>query len=150
MQPNTIDLDDLETKTAEQLRSIIKSFVTNYQEFKREPKKIASLHPTVKPTKLIAYHIIHSTLPGQIVYDGFSGSGSTLMACEIQQRSARCIELEPKFVDITIRRWQEETGLQAIRQDGVKWDDLVLEGTALDVEQLAHDNLVELFNLPKE
>lgn len=149
MQRNTIELDALNTLSKEQLIKIIESFVTNYQSFDREPKKIANLHPTVKPTKLIAYHIIHSTLPNDIVYDGFSGSGSTLMACEMQARQARCVELEPKFVDVTIRRWQEHTGLQAVRQDGVLWDDLAESAQPADLDQQMHDNMVELFNLPE-
>ena len=79
----------------------------------------------MKPVKLIVYHIINSSKVGDIVYDGFSGSGSTLMAAERTNRKARCIEMEPKFVDATIKRWQEETGLKAVRQgDNVAWDDL--------------------------
>jgi DNA modification methylase len=98
--------------------------------------------------KLIEYHIINSSQPGQIVYDGFSGSGSTLMACEVSGRHARCVELEPKFVDVTIRRWQELTGLEAERSDGVKWNDL--EATVSQAGQDQADaNLAELFNLPE-
>lgn len=150
MQANAWTFDELENKTKEQLIKIIQEWPTNYQEFRKEPRKVASLHPTVKPVKLIEYHIINSTRPGQIVYDGFSGSGSTLMACEHSGRRARCIELEPKFVDVTIRRWQEHTGLQAMReQDGVKWDDLVHQ-TEMTLEQELDNNLAELFNLPKD
>jgi len=149
MQPNTINLDNLEDLTKQQLIDLIQDQVSNYLEFSKEPRKIASLHPTVKPTKLIAYNIINSTQPGDIVYDGFSGSGSTLMACEMQHREARCVELEPKFVDVTIRRWQEHTGLQAKRHDGVLWDDLVQQDQPVDLEQQMHDNMVELFNLPE-
>lgn len=143
--PNTIELDDLATKTQQQLIDIIRTFDTNYQEYKKEPRRVASLHPTVKPARLIAYHIINSSQPDEIVYDGFAGSGSTLMACEMQRRRARCVELEPKFVDVIIRRWQEHTGLQAVRHDGVLWDDLVRTPTDIVVEQ----NLTELFDLPE-
>jgi site-specific DNA-methyltransferase (adenine-specific) len=148
MQPNAFTLDELEKKTPAQLIRIIQDFDTNYQEFKKEPRKTASLHPTVKPVKLIEYHMINSSEPGDLVYDGFSGSGSTLMAAEISGRCARCVELEPKFVDVTIRRWQELTGLQAVREsDGVLWDDLE-SPESFDRDQAMHDNMTELFNLP--
>jgi site-specific DNA-methyltransferase (adenine-specific) len=149
MQPNAFDLDGLENKSREQLIRIIQAWDTNYQTFRKEPRKIASLHPTVKPVKLIEYHIINSTQPGQTVYDGFSGSGSTLIACEASGRHARCVELEPKFVDVTIRRWQELTGLAAVRSDGVKWNDLANQ-SGLDIQILANANLAELLNLPEE
>ena len=84
-----------------------------------------------------------------MVYDGFSGSGSTLIACEASGRHARCVELEPKFVDVTIRRWQELTGLAAVRSDGVKWNDLANQ-SGLDIQSLANANLAELLNLPEE
>lgn len=122
--PNAFEVDKLEDLTREELIKLIKGLDTNYQEVDRENKNIASLHPTVKPVRLIVDHIINSSKIGQSVYDGFSGSGSTLMACERTARSARCVEYEPKFVDVTIRRWQEETGLQARRSDGVLWDDI--------------------------
>jgi ParB/RepB/Spo0J family partition protein len=125
MCPNTIDLDKLEDYTKEQLIKVIESIDRNYQEFSKEPRKIASIHPTVKPVKLIMYHIINSSKPGEIVFDGFNGSGSTLIACERTGRTYRGIEIEPKFVDATIKRWQEETGLKAVRQgDNVEWDNL--------------------------
>lgn len=150
MQPNAWTFDDLNNKTKEQLIKIIQEWPTNYQEFRKEPRKVASLHPTVKPVKLIEYHVINSTKPGQIVYDGFSGSGSTLMACEHSGRSARCIELESKFVDTTIRRWQQYTGLQAYRDsDGKLWDDLV-KSADITIEQQINNNLSELFNMPQE
>ena len=148
MHPNAFDLEDLEKKTPAQLIRIIRDFDTNYQEFRKEPRRVASLHPTVKPVKLIEYHMINSSRIGELVYDGFSGSGSTLMAAEISGRCARCVELEPKFVDVTIRRWQELTGLQAVREsDGVLWDDLA-NPEPFDRDQALHDNMTELFDLP--
>jgi ParB/RepB/Spo0J family partition protein len=142
MQPNAFTLDELKNKTQEQLIKIIQEFDTNYQEFSREKRDIAMLHPTVKPVKLIVYHIINSSKVGQIVYDGFSGSGSTLIAAEKTGRVARCIEYEPKFVDVTIQRWQQETGLKAIRHDGVLWDDV-----EITLNQDVITNLSNLFDL---
>jgi ParB/RepB/Spo0J family partition protein len=135
--PNAFEVDTLEELTKEQLIKIIQSVDTNYQEVNKENRNIASLHPTVKPIRLIVNHIINSSKMNQIVYDGFSGSGSTLIACERTSRTARCIEYEPKFVDVTIARWQEETGLQAVRADGVLWDDIESDQMP-DIESLAN------------
>ncbi len=71
-------------------------------------------HPTMKPVALVEYFLANSSRPGQIVADGFGGSGSTLMACQIRNRIARIMELEPKFVDVEIKRWQEYTGQEAV------------------------------------
>jgi DNA modification methylase len=146
MQPNTIDLDKLEDKSTKELIDIILQLRAppNYQEFAREPRAVASLHPTVKPAALIAYHLINSSKEGDIVYDGFSGSGSTLIAATRTKRKAYCIELEPKFVDVTIARWQEETSTQAYREsDNVKWDDI-------DQGVNTQQNLTSLFDLTPE
>ena len=123
--PNVYTPEELDNLTKEQLIKIIKGYSKNIQEFNKEPQSLSSLHPTVKPVKLIIYHLLNSTKQSAIVYDGFAGSGSTIIACERSNRKARCIELEPKFIDVIINRWQEETGLQAVRQDGVLWDDVI-------------------------
>ena len=123
--PNVYTPDQLEDLSKEQLIKYILSADKNIQEFNREPRSLSSLHPTVKPVKLIIYHLLNSTKQTDIVYDGFAGSGSTLIACERSNRYARCIELEPKFIDVIINRWQEETGLQAVNQNGILWDDVI-------------------------
>ena len=145
MNPNTNQPTDLEDLTKEQLIQLLQDPHSNYQEFAKIPAKTASKwHPTVKPPKLIAYHIVNSTKPNDIVYDGFSGSGSTLIAAEKTGRRARCIEFQPKYVDITITRWQEETGLKAVNQDGTLWDEVV--NTALLDDDIM-DNLSTTLNL---
>ncbi len=73
-----------------------------------------SLHPTMKPVELMEKAIVNSSRPGDIVLDPFSGSGSTLIACERTGRICRTIELDSKFVDVTIKRWQVYTGRDAI------------------------------------
>jgi DNA modification methylase len=73
-----------------------------------------SLHPTMKPVELMERAIINSSRPGDIVLDPFSGSGSTLIACERTGRICRTIELDPTFVDVTIKRWQVYTGKEAV------------------------------------
>lgn len=71
----------------------------------------SKLHPTMKPVALVERAVLNSTRPGDVVLDVFGGSGSTLMACEHAGRAARLVELDPKFVDVIARRWQEYTGL---------------------------------------
>ncbi len=83
------------------------------------------LHPTMKPVELVERAIRNSSKSRDIVLDLFGGSGSTLIACEKTHRSARLMELDPKYVDVIVRRWQEYTGNQAVREaDGVMFDEL--------------------------
>jgi DNA modification methylase len=72
------------------------------------------LHPTMKPVALAERAVINSSRRGAIVLDPFGGSGSTLIACEKIDRRARLIELEPKYCDVTITRWQQFCGGEAI------------------------------------
>jgi len=145
MMPNAIDLDQLTEMSKEELIDLIKSLPSNYQEVDKESRTIASLHPTVKPVKLIIHHILNSSRQGDIVYDGFAGSGSTLIACERTNRQARCIEYEPKFVDIIIQRWQDLTGLKAQRSDGILWDDIM----PTTLPDIITDNLETVFDMEK-
>ncbi|MFO1091312.1 MAG: site-specific DNA-methyltransferase [Hyphomicrobiales bacterium] len=71
-------------------------------------------HPTPKPVRLLADAILDVTNRNDVVLDPFGGSGSTLIAAERTGRRARLIELEPRFVDLTIRRWQRLTGKKAV------------------------------------
>ena len=72
------------------------------------------LHPTVKPVALVKDAILDCSNRGSIVLDPFVGSGTTLIAAELVGRCARVIELSPHYADVTIRRWQELTGDEAI------------------------------------
>lgn len=69
-------------------------------------------HPTEKPVELIA-KIIDVTDFANAIYDPFSGSGTTLIACEQLGRPCYCMELEPKYTDVIIKRWENYTGLKA-------------------------------------
>ena len=81
------------------------------------------LHPTMKPVELIETALRNSSKAGDIVLDQFAGSGSTLIACEKLGRSARLMELDPKYADVIIRRWQDFTGKAAtLAQDGRAFD----------------------------
>jgi len=86
----------------------------------REAKpKRSDAHPTMKPTGLIERMLKHSARPGDIVLDPFGGSGSTMVAAERLGMSARLIELDSKYADVIVRRWQEYSGRRAtLASDG--------------------------------
>jgi len=81
----------------------------------KKPQK-NDLHPTMKPVELVERAIRNSSRPGNVVLDPFGGSGTTLIAAEKSGRSARLIELDPKYADVIVRRWQDWTGQQATRE----------------------------------
>lgn len=76
-----------------------------------------SLHPTVKPVRLVADAILDSTAIGNTVFDPFLGSGTTLLAAERTQRRAIGIEIAPAYVDVAIRRWEKMTGREAVHRE---------------------------------
>lgn len=71
------------------------------------------LHPTMKPVELVCQAIQNSSKSKDIVLDSFGGSGSTLIACEKLGRQARLIELDPKYCDVIVKRWEDFTGKKA-------------------------------------
>ena len=77
-------------------------------------------HPTQKPVELVKEAILNSSKEKDIVFDPFSGSGSTLIACEKLNRICYGIELDTKFVDVIIQRWQQFTGKEAIHEQSGK------------------------------
>ena len=72
------------------------------------------LHPTMKPIELCAYAIQNSSISNQIVLDLFGGSGSTLIACEQTDRKCYMMELDPRYCDVIIKRWEDYTEHKAI------------------------------------
>jgi DNA modification methylase len=81
----------------------------------REARPRASAdHPTMKPVALIERTLGNNVRPGDLVLDPFAGSGSTLIAADRLGCSARVIELDPRFVDVVVRRWQEYSGREAV------------------------------------
>ena len=76
--------------------------------------KSKNQHPTQKPTFLAKEAITNSSLPNQIVLDLFGGSGSTLIAAEETHRKARLMELDPAYVDVIVKRWEDFTGNTAV------------------------------------
>lgn len=85
---------------------------TTVIDYQRPTK--ADIHPTMKPVGLFDYQIKNNTKGGDIVLDLFNGSGTTIMACEQNGRVARCMELDPRYVDACIKRWEKFTGEKAM------------------------------------
>lgn len=83
------------------------------------------VHPTQKPVALAVEAIDKTTRDGAVVLDLFSGSGSTLIACEKTGRQGRVMELDPRYVDVAIKRWQDFTGQKAVLEgDGRTFEDI--------------------------
>lgn len=79
-----------------------------------------ALHPTMKPVPLLQRLIQNSSRRGERVLDLFGGSGSTMMACEACGRSAYLMELDPKYCDAAIQRWEDEIGRKAVLLNGIE------------------------------
>ena len=82
-------------------------------------------HPTMKPVELFRYLMENSTKKGDSVFDSFGGSGTTLVAAEQTGRVAYLMELDPVYVDVIIKRWQDMTGQEAVRDDGKTYNSLI-------------------------
>lgn len=78
-----------------------------------KPRK-CDLHPTMKPIALVENAILNSTTEGDLVLDGFGGSGTTLIACEQLGRTCYMMEIDPKYVQVIINRWEAMTGKKAV------------------------------------
>lgn len=79
----------------------------------KRPSK-SDLHPTMKPVELMEYQILNNTKGSDIVLDLFGGSGSTLIAAEKVGRKACLMELDPKYCDVIVKRWEDFTGKKAV------------------------------------
>jgi DNA modification methylase len=88
-------------------------------------------HPTAKPVMMVKDAILDVTKRGDIVLDPFAGAGATLMAAERSGRVARLLEIDPAYVDVTLRRWRDETGEDPVRaDDGVAFSSLEADGAS--------------------
>lgn len=122
---NTTVIDDSKPEDLKKLsKADLLAWAQRAQEYlHREPttvlrydKPVASKeHPTMKPVQLVGHLIRNSSKPGQTVLDLFGGSGSTLIACEQLNRKCRIMEYDPQYADVIIDRWQQFTGLDAVR-----------------------------------
>lgn len=109
------DEENLKEMTKGELISYIKTMQENSPTsiFYEDKPVRSDIHPTMKPLKLIARCVLNSSKKGERVLDSFNGSGSTLMVCEKTERIYYGMELDPVYVERTIKRWEEETGLKA-------------------------------------
>lgn len=116
----TVFEDDtaLKKMTKEQLIEVIKELqdtITPSTIIHEAKPQRNELHPTMKPINLIGRLVRNSSKPKENVFDGFGGSGSTLIACEQLGRKCYTMELDPKYVDVIIKRWEELTGKKAVK-----------------------------------
>jgi DNA modification methylase len=97
-----------------------------------EEKKPAAnrLHPTAKPVALVERALVNSSKAGDVIVDLFGGSGSTLIGCERRDRKARLAEIDPKYADVIITRWEQYSGRAA-----------VLEGGERSFDEIRHERL---------
>ena len=93
-----------------------------------EKPVVNDLHPTMKPIELVERAIRNSSSKGGLVLDLFGGSGSTLIACECTGRKARIAEIDPVYVDVIVRRWQQHSGgVATIDGSHRTFDELAIE-----------------------
>ena len=93
--------------------------VPNLNPMGGDRKEKTTGHGTQKPVELMRRPILNHTERGAVVYDPFLGSGTTLIACEMTERICLGIEIDPKYVDVIVTRWQDLTGKQAtLAEDG--------------------------------
>lgn len=96
--------------------------VINYDKPQRNGE-----HPTMKPVGLFEYQMLNNTKGGDVVLDSFGGSGTTLIAAEKNGRHARLMELDPKYCDVIVKRWQDYSGKQAVLEStGRVFDDFAV------------------------
>ena len=108
--------------------------------FGSEREERLATHPTVKPVALVADAIRDVTKRGDLVLDTFLGSGTTLIAAEETGRRCAAVELDPRYVDVTIRRWQKATARDAIHvESGLAFDELAT-ARETSTRRLSHDS----------
>jgi DNA modification methylase len=95
-----------------------------------KPQKSETGHSTQKPVECMKRPIENNSSPGQAVYEPFSGSGTTIIAGEMTGRSIHAVELNPAYVDVAVKRWQDFTGKQAIHEASGKTFDELKEAKA--------------------
>lgn len=78
----------------------------------------------MKPIDLVSYPIVNSSRNGDVVIDTFGGSGSTLIACAKHGREARLIEIDPRYCDVILRRWEKWSGGKAVNEEGRSFEEV--------------------------
>ncbi len=96
---------------------------TTILEFDRPSR--SEIHPTMKPIALFEYQMLNNSKISDIILDSFGGSGTTLLVAEKNNRTARIMELDPKYCDVIVKRWQDFTGKKAVlNSTGKTFDEL--------------------------
>lgn len=111
---------DIDSLKKEDLKRILSSILEAYPETTVLDEKkplVNDLHPTMKPIKLIARQVLNSSHPTDRVLDLFGGSGSTLIACEQTNRQCYMMEYDPRYADVIINRWEQQSGGKAVLLD---------------------------------
>lgn len=107
---------DLKKMKKDEMQQLLKKLLSDKQSttvINEDRPSASSMHPTMKPIKLIARLLRNSSRQEELVLDLFGGSGSTLMACEQLNRKCYTMEYDPRYVDVIIQRWEEFTGRKA-------------------------------------
>lgn len=107
---------DLKKMKKDEMQQLLKKLLSDKQSttvINEDRPSASSMHPTMKPIKLIARLLRNSSKQEELVLDLFGGSGSTLMACEQLNRKCYTMEYDPRYVDVIIQRWEEFTGRKA-------------------------------------
>ena len=100
------------------------------------------MHPTVKPVALVADAVRDCTRRGDIVLDIFAGSGTTILAAERVGRRAYTLEIEPRFVDVAIKRWQAFSGKDAIcAETGLSFEEIASQFAMISAAGLSPTNV---------
>lgn len=109
------DLDKMRKEELKKMLEDILSDRTSTTVIHEDRPMASTLHPTMKPVKLIARQIMNSSRQGEKVLDLFGGSGTTLIACEQLNRSAYLMEYDPHYCDVIVQRWEALTGETAVK-----------------------------------
>lgn len=113
------DTPDLENMDKEELIKLLRKIYDVNTTTIYENKPLSSdMHPTMKPVPLMATIMANSSLRGELVLDLFGGSGSTLIAGEQLGRKVRIMEIEPRYCDVIVERWEQFTEEKAVLLDG--------------------------------
>lgn len=109
-------IESIDLMNEDELRETLKDILAEKDpDVIREKKQLHNdLHPTMKPVRLIAKLIQNSSDAGHNILDLFGGSGTTLIAAEQIDRSAYLMELDPRYVDVIIQRYEDFTGDKAV------------------------------------
>jgi DNA modification methylase len=101
-------------------------------------------HGTQKPVELMRRPILNHTNPGDIVYDPFLGSGTTLVGAEITERTCYAVEIDPRYIDVAVERWQNLTGKQATLDGNCATFEHVKDGRRLGREDEIKEECLQL------